>query len=257
MRTVHEGVEYAFRIGYRPLELDLYLPSAGRAPVVLFLHGGGWRRGTRRDFGHAFEDWRPSPFERIAAAGFAVASAGYRLSGEARHPAQLHDVRAAIDWLRAHGDEYGFDGSRIVAWGASAGAHLAALAALTGPGIEAVVGWYGVYDLAAMPDPGDPSSRESLLLGSAVGDVPALAAEASPITHAHVGAPPFQLWHGTADRLVPLAQSERMAEALSSAGAPVELRRVEGADHIWRDAPDVTAVFEKSLDFARGVLARP
>nr|WP_276515242.1 alpha/beta hydrolase [Actinomadura coerulea] len=235
----------------------MYLPSASpgvASPVVLFVHGGGWRRGTRRDFGHEFAGWRPSPFERIAEAGFAVASVDYRLSGEARYPAQLHDVRAAVAWLGGHGGEHGFDGSRIVAWGESAGAHLAALAALTGPGIGTVVGWYGVYDLAAMPDPDDPGSRESRLLGAPVGDVPDLAAEASPIAHVHAGAPPFQLWHGTADRFVPMAQSERMAAALDAAGVPVELRRVEGADHVWRGVPDVAAVFAASLDFARGAL---
>ncbi|KAB2386096.1 alpha/beta hydrolase [Actinomadura montaniterrae] len=252
---VLEGVEYAAEVGYRPLLLDLYLPPVDAAPVVLFVHGGGWQRCTRRDFGHEFADWRPSPFERIAEAGFAVASVDYRLSGEARYPAQLHDVRAAVGWLREHGGEHGFDGSRIVAWGESAGAHLAALAALTGPGIAAVVGWYGVYDLSAMPDPGDPASRESRLLGAAVRDVPDFAAEASPVNRVHAGAPPFQLWHGTADRFVPMAQSERMADALRAAGVPVEFRPVEGADHIWRNAPDVAAVFAASLDFARGAVA--
>jgi acetyl esterase/lipase len=252
---VLEGVEYAVEVGYRPLLLDLYLPSAAAAPVVLFLHGGGFQRGTRRDFGHEFAGWRPTPFERVAEAGFAVASVDYRLSGEARYPAQLEDVRAAIGWLRGNAGKYGFDGSRIAAWGESAGAHLAALAALTGPGIAAVVGWYGVYDLTAMPDPSDPLSRESRLLGSAVGDVPALATEASPITHVHAEAPPFQLWHGTADCFLPFAQSERMAGALREAGVPVELLRVEGADHIWRNARDVSSIFEKSLAFAQGLQA--
>ncbi|QKW33378.1 alpha/beta hydrolase [Actinomadura sp. NAK00032] len=248
---VRAGIEYADRVGYRPLLLDLYLPAAGPAPVILFLHGGGWRRGSRRDFGHAFAGWRPSPFERLARAGFAVAAADYRLSGEARHPAQLEDVRSAVGWLRCNGGEYGFDGSTVVAWGESAGAHLAALAALTGPGIAAVVGWSGVYDLAAMPDGGAPGSRESLLLGAPVRDAPSLAAEASPLAHVHGGAPPFQLWHGTADRTVPCAQSERMAESLRAAGARAEYRPVDGADHVWRNVRDVTAVFEESLDFAR------
>ncbi|TDD79785.1 alpha/beta hydrolase [Actinomadura darangshiensis] len=253
MAAVHEGVEYATRTGYRPLLLDLYLPEAERPPVILFLHGGGWRRGSRRDFGEAFAGWRPGPLERLAAAGFAVAAADYRLTGEARHPAQVDDVRAAVEWLRGHAGEYGFDGSRIVAWGASAGAHLAALAALTGPGIAAVVGWYGVYDLATMPGSADPASREALLLGCVVRDAPALAAEASPVAHVHPDAPPFRLWHGTADRMVPYTQSGRMAAALRGAGAWVDLLPVEGADHMWRDAPDVAAVFEASLRFAREV----
>ena len=133
-------------LGYRPLLLDLYLPgpgaSPGQAPVVLFLHGGGWGLGSRTEVGPPFDDWQPSFFERLAQAGFAVASADYRLSGEARFPAQLHDAKAAVRWLRRNAGEYRLDGDRIVAWGASAGGHLAALLGLTGdvPGLEGSVG---------------------------------------------------------------------------------------------------------------------
>ena len=142
----HPGIEYAAVLGYRPLLLDLYLPdpgaSPGQAPVVLFLHGGGWGLGSRTEVGPPFDDWQPSFFERLAQAGFAVASADYRLSGEARFPAQLHDAKAAVRWLRRNAGEYQLDGDRIVAWGASAGGHLAALLGLTGdvPGLEGSVG---------------------------------------------------------------------------------------------------------------------
>jgi acetyl esterase/lipase len=132
----HPGIEYATVLGYRPLLLDLYLPAPGsrpaQAPVVLFLHGGGWGLGSRTEVGPPFDDWQPSFFERLAQAGFAVASADYRLSGEAQFPAQLHDAKAAVRWLRRNAGEYGLDGDRIVAWGPSAGGHLAALLGLTG-----------------------------------------------------------------------------------------------------------------------------
>jgi acetyl esterase/lipase len=195
---IHAGIEYAAVLGYRPLQLDLYRPGPGASPgqawpVVLFLHGGGWGLGSRTGVGPVFDDWQPSFFERLAQAGFAVASADYRLSGEAHFPAQLHDAKAAVRWLRRNAGEYGLAGDRIVAWGASAGGHLAALLGLTGdvPGLEgsvgeerlpgpprpgsgrpgpgagcpdqppvsskvaAVVDWYGPTDLLAMDDQSD------------------------------------------------------------------------------------------------------
>jgi acetyl esterase/lipase len=153
------GVRYAALPGFRPLELDLWLPpeSADPVPAVLFLHGGGWRMGSRHLAGPAFEGAEPTPFELMAQAGLAVASADYRLCGEARWPAQLHDAKAAV---------------------------------------------------------------------------PDAAAQASPVTHVSPGVPPFLLLHGSADRLVPCAQSERLHRALRQAGASTELTLYEGADHI-------------------------
>ena len=105
------GVPYAALPGVRPLELDL-VPAAGRrppAPVVVFLHGGGWRLGSRHAAGPAYRGADPSPFEQVAQAGVAVASVDYRLSGEATWPAQLHDAKAAVRWLRARAGELGID----------------------------------------------------------------------------------------------------------------------------------------------------
>src|SRR5690349_2875260 len=109
------GVPYATLPGVRPLELDLYLPPSGEAPapVVIFLHGGGWRLGSRGSAGPAYARLSPGPFEQIATTGIAVASVDYRLSGERQWPAQLHDVKAAIRWLRARGAEANLDPSRI------------------------------------------------------------------------------------------------------------------------------------------------
>jgi len=130
-------VEYEVLTGFRPLLLDLILPPAesggpGRpVPVVAWLHGGGWQQGSRRSAGPAFAGWSPTVFERIAAAGLAVAAIDYRLSGEARWPAQLADVLAALDWLRREGPGLGLDPGRLALMGESAGGHLAAVAALT------------------------------------------------------------------------------------------------------------------------------
>ncbi|GAA2489859.1 alpha/beta hydrolase [Streptomyces gobitricini] len=108
------GVPYAPRPRVRPLELDLWLPDEPRGPlpVVVFVHGGGWRTGTRTEMGPAFRHWRPGPFSRLARAGFVVASLDYRLSGEAVHPAQLEDVIAGLVWLDERAGELGVDTTR-------------------------------------------------------------------------------------------------------------------------------------------------
>ena len=259
------GLAYAAPVGFRPLLLDLYRPAAGavKPPLVVFLHGGGWLRGDRSLVGPGFAGWRPGPLARLAAAGFAVASADYRLSGEARFPAQLEDVSAAVDWLTGRADEYGFDPGRIVLWGESAGAHLAALLGLQSPGrVRGVVDWYGPADLAALDkqvgaagaltdDPLD--SRQARLLGAPVAEVPELARAASPISHVRAGAPPFLIAHGTADRAVPFQQSEALAAALAEAGADVRFEAVDGADHMWIGVEDLTPLYDAVVAFAREV----
>jgi acetyl esterase/lipase len=251
--------------GFRPLSLDLHLPNAILAPVVLFLHGGGWRRGSRRTFTPGLSD--ADSFGRITSAGFAVASADYRLSGEARFPAQLEDVLSAVGWLQKEGPRHGLDGNRIVLWGESAGAHLAALGGLSGaPGVRGVVDWYGPADLTTMgrqlnpDDPGefdlDSGTREAELIGGWVGALPEAARAASPALQVREGAPPFHISHGTADSLVPFAQSAEFADALRSHGAEVELVPVDGASHFWSGVADTGPLFDRALEFARRVCER-
>jgi acetyl esterase/lipase len=237
-------------LGFRPLELDLHLPSGpGPFPAVVHLHGGGWRRGSRRSTIPA------SLFETLAERGFAVAAVDYRLSGEARFPAQLDDVRAAVTWLRSE-----VDCTRTFLWGESAGAHLALLAALDGGDVDGVVAWYPPTDLLGLA--GDltsaaDGSRETELLGVPPREDPDLARRASPLTFARADAPPILLMHGDADDLVPATQSIRLAEALRTAGAPVELDLVPGARHMWTDAPDVGAIVDRSVEFLRGLARMP
>lgn len=135
VRFAH-SVEFATIEGFRPLVLDLHLPpaslaTAGACPVVVYFHGGGWAVGTRRRFGRAFRSWSPTPMERIALAGLAIARVDYRLSGEAIFPAQLDDALAAVRWVKANADGLGLAADRVVAWGESAGGHLAAMVGLT------------------------------------------------------------------------------------------------------------------------------
>ncbi|MFI5663492.1 alpha/beta hydrolase fold domain-containing protein [Streptomyces sp. NPDC051684] len=253
------GVPYADVAGARPLELDLWLPtSASPAPLVLFVHGGAWRRGRRDDMGVRTREWTPGPFERLAAAGLAVACVDYRLSGEAAFPAPLEDLRSALRWLGLRAAELGIDPERTVVWGESAGGHLASLLALThdGPRLAGAVVWYGPADLTvtrAPFDPADPATPEALLLGGAPASLPELAAAASPLKQVTSDAPPFLVVHGEADSMVPCSHGRDLADALRAAGVPVELRTVPGADHGWHGAADaeVRRIFAASLDFVR------
>ncbi|MGY0020313.1 alpha/beta hydrolase fold domain-containing protein [Streptomyces sp. YJ-C3] len=257
---VLRGVPYGLVDGGRPLELDLWLPgpeAASPVPVVLFAHGGAWRRGRRDDMGARTRPWEPGPFERIAAAGLAVACVDYRLSGEANFPAPLEDLRTALRWLGIRADELGVDPRRTVVWGESAGGHLASLLALThtDPPLAGAVVWYGPADLTtARPpfDPAAPATMEALLLGAAPAAVPELAVAASPVRQAHADAPPFLVLHGEDDVMVPVSHGQDLAAALRAAGAPVELRTVPGANHGWTglDEDGVEQIFTTSLEFA-------
>jgi acetyl esterase/lipase len=267
----YEGVTYAVVPGYRPMQLDVWVPATPTPPpLVVWIHGGAWMIGDRR---YLPETLRPNQlFEELMAAGLAVATIDYRHSLEAKFPAQLHDVKSTIRYLRAHADGFGFDISRIGVWGESAGGHLAALVALTAhrpdlegalgvlrqsSAVDAVVDWYGPADLTLQPrhDPTAATAKlppelltppEDLLVGGQ--DEHAYAA-ASPITYVTPDAPPFLLIHGTADSLVPYLHSEVLAQALTDAGVPVRLVPIEGADHIFNGHDDIDGVVQLSVEY--------
>jgi acetyl esterase/lipase len=155
-----------------------------------------------------------------------------------------------------------------VLWGDSAGGHLALLTALTGSdgtgagaaqagetGIDGVVAWFPVTDLAGLhgPDDDDPQSREALFLGAPPARVPELARAASPISHVHAAAPPMLLMHGDSDTMVPADQSIRFARALADAGGTVTLELVPGASHFWDGAQDVPGIVARSAGFVRSL----
>jgi acetyl esterase/lipase len=263
------GAVYAFPDGSRPLTVDLWLPeyATGPVPVVVFVHGGGWRKGMRDDVGPRFRDWQPGPYARLVQAGFAVACPDYRLSGEAPHPAQTDDLAAVLAWLHTRAADLNLDTARTVLWGESAGGHLAALTALTqhtrseSATVTGCVTWYAPSDLTALAedhpegayDTQDPASRESLLLGGALADRTEQARDASPVTHVSPDAPPFLILHGTDDALVPARQSVRLAEALQAAGHHPDLRLLTGGNHLWvgLSDEDVEDCYIRTLDFAR------
>ena len=255
--TAHLGIEYAEVAGFRPLELDLYLPDGapGPRPTVVHVHGGGWRRGSRR---HPLPALGDGFYQGLAERGIAVAAVDYRLSGEARYPAAVDDVRVAVAWVRSALPGYGVTPGPVALWGDSAGGHLALLAALTDTAVDGVVAWFPVTDLTAMGEPGDdPGTREALFLGAPPAQVPDLAREASPLTYVHAGAPPVLLMHGDSDALVPADQSIRFATALADAGGTATLELVPGASHFWDGAADMPGIVARSAGFVRSLAPAP
>jgi acetyl esterase/lipase len=277
-RTVPD-IAYAVVEGYRPLRLDLHLPSSGDAPypVVVSIHGGGWIAGSNKlesdEYVTIAQMWRA-----LLDCGVAVAAVQYRLSGEALFPAALHDVRAAVRWLRAFGADLGVDPERIAAFGDSAGGHLSALLAVyaDGEGLEgdvgvpygssrvaAAVAWYPLTDLETVEsesyDWSSPSSMGARLIGADRATHPDAARAASPITYVDSASAPLLVQHGDIDYLVPHHQSLDLAARYRAAGVEVEVDIVPGADHGF-DGGDMDAIVERAAAFlARqlGVDRRP
>jgi acetyl esterase/lipase len=233
--TIEEGVVFGHG-GGRELRCDVYAPAgANTAPAVLVLYGGGWRMGERGRVREACLS--------LARRGFVSVAGEYRLTPESPWPAQIHDVKASIRWMRANAARLRIDPAKIAAEGHSAGAHLALLAAGT-PGIAefegtggnvgvstalaAVVGIYPPVAFQAGNAHVSGSVPADALMGSAATDE--LARAAGPITYASANFPPTFLLHGTTDKVVPPSASLRMYEALSAAGAHVEM-------HMYTDLP--------------------
>jgi acetyl esterase/lipase len=252
-QTVERAIVYAEIEGYRALELDLYRPDpAGEAlqPLVVYIHGGGWRVSHRSRAPRETRSWSRGFFERITDAGFVVAAPDYRLSAEALFPAQLDDMLTAIRWLQDCAGELGVDAARTYLYGFSGGGALSSLAGLVegGPPVAGVVSVYPVTDLLAL-DHQATDSFEAYLVGGPIGEHLDLARAASAVTHVRAGAPPFLLQHGDRDTWVPVEQSIRLAEALGSAGVPVELEIVPGADHFFEGADDVESIYGRAAAF--------
>jgi len=226
------------------LELDLHRPALNvKCPVVVYVHGGGWRAGSRADV----------PVMGLLDYGVAVASVDYRRSTRAPFPAQIHDIKAAIRFLRAKAGELGIDASRIAICGSSAGGHLAALTGVTNgheelegsvgnhldqsSRVDAIATFFGASNLQSILDQSTETAREfriptlQLLLGDVPDRVPVLAKLASPVAQLDVEDPPVLLIHGDADPQMPFAQSEEFQKGCWAAGVPVRLITMPGAGH--------------------------
>lgn len=244
-------------------KLDIYLPESGRAPypVILAIHGGGFRQGDKAD-------GQVEPMFAGLARGYAVVSINYRLTPEAIWPAQINDAKAAVRFLRANAATYSLDAEKIVAWGDSAGGTLAALLGTTGgvaaladgslgnaetsDRVRAAVDWFGPIDFATMDAQSQlngfgsrnrnaATSFESMFFGASMPTVPDRVKSANAATYITTDDPPMLLEHGTDDKTIPYQQSVVLANELTEALGQerVTLRILAGADHL--DSAFVTA----------------
>ena len=239
-----ENVPYADTDNPRQ-QIDLFLPRQQLddkpLPIVAFIHGGGWRKGSRRS-GLNFI----GPI--VQTGKYIGASIGYRLTDEAIWPAQRHDCKAAIRWLRAHAEKYGADSKKIIVAGTSAGGHLVAMLGTSGgvsslegdlgnwsnksSRVDGVINFFGPSNLTAMGGwHNNPDSPESLLLGGPVQENKDIAKAASPITYVTKDDPPFLTIHGTNDALVPFEQSVELTDSLQKAEVLARLIPIQDGGH--------------------------
>ncbi|TCC51850.1 alpha/beta hydrolase [Kribbella pittospori] len=236
--TFLPDIQYASPDGI-PLCLDVLMPTrlTEPTPAVLRIDGcPAWGPGDRSSAMLPFVN------PALAQAGFVTVAISVRHSGQATFPAQLHDVQAALSWLRSNPLSLPVDTDHIGVWGQSAGGHLAALAGLApgGGDVQAVVTISGPSDLLR-PGGEMQIDRPSAVTALVGGDVSTHAEQlraASPIAHVTADAPPFLIIHGTSDETVPYEQSEHLHHALHNAGAEVQLISVDGGHHNLRADPD-------------------
>ena len=230
--------------GHEQQRLDIYLPSSpGPHPLIVYVHGGAWRGGSKND----------QPLGKLVAQGFAVASVDYRLSTVAPFPAQMHDIKAAIRFLRARAGEYGLDTKRFAIAGSSAGGHLAALAGVTNgnaelegtlgahrdqsSAVQAIISLFGASDLTTILAQSTPHGLKmrvpalELLLGGQPDAKPGLARLASPVFQAGSHAPPLLLIHGDQDPQMPINQAHELHGRYKELARPVEFQVIHGAAH--------------------------
>lgn len=232
------------------LHANIYQPSGeGPFPAVLLAHGGGWTRGEPEDM--------TAIAEELAGAGFVVMNAAYRFAPEYAFPAQLHDLQQAVRWLRNNAGRFSVDPERVAGFGYSAGAHLVALLGLAGANEALDTPFGGAQTrLQAVVAGGTPSDLRKFeggvlvpqLLGGEKDEVPGSYRVASPVAHVTAEAPPFFLYHGGSDLLVPVDHAEDFAGALEQAGVHVEFYRMRLRGHVTAFLTDGAAV-ERAIVF--------
>ena len=237
------AIPYA-TVNGEPLELDLYLPAnVANPPLIVYIHGGAWRFGSRDSV---------SPIDLVDH-GFAIASVSFRLTPVAPLPAQVHDIKGAIRFLRANAKQYGFDGDHIGITGVSSGGHLAALVGLTNGSaphegdiggnlnvssdVQAIISYFGASNLTtilAQSTPRGIDVREpalALLLGGTVEDKIDLARFGSPVFQVDANDPPLFLLHGDQDPQMPINQAHELEGVAEEYGLDVHFEVVHGAGH--------------------------
>ena len=236
--------------GHERQSLDLALPikrkSNSPLPVIAFIHGGAWRAGNK-------DNGLSQLYELLESGQYAGVSIGYRLSQHAKWPAQIHDCKAALRWVKANAKKYGLDGRRIAVHGTSAGGHLVALLGTSAgvPEMDGLIGlhidistdvrcvlnYYGptnflrMNDFKSRIDHDAADSPESQLIGGAIQDNKIKTLTANPITYIDSEDAPFLIMHGTDDMLVPYNQSVLLDKALKKSGVPSVFLTIKGGKH--------------------------
>lgn len=235
-------IEYA-RVAGQPLKLDLYQPAAGAAPLLIWVHGGAWEAGSKS----------PMPLTGLVEHGYAVASLDFHPASAARFPGQVHEIKAAIRFLRASARRYGYDARRIGILGASSGGHLAALVGTTNgqaelegalgdhpsesSAVQAIVSYFGASNLTTILAQSTPFGlgirKPALqrLLGAQPEENEATAKLASPVFQVDASDPPLLMLHGDQDPQMPINQSHELQGQYESHGLESHLIVVHGAAH--------------------------
>ena len=251
-----QDIVYA-KVGTDELKLDIARPAAkeGVFPAVFVIHGGAWRAGNKADV-------RPIMAE-FTRHGYVAVSPQYRFCPKNAFPAQVHDVKAAVRFIKANAKKYQVDPDRIGAIGFSAGGHLALMLGVTGPNanlegdapsgspdsrVKAVVNYFGPTDLAARDIPALSKPLVKDFLGGSPEDKPLEAAQASPITFISKDDAPMLTFQGTSDPLVPFTQAIKLAEAMHAAGIPGRVELLIGAQHGW-GGPELDRTKNETFEF--------
>jgi acetyl esterase/lipase len=237
--------------GSTDLRLDIYRPPAGteKRMATIHMHGGGFTGGSKETLSE-----RVLPY---ATAGYVAIPVQYRLAGEAKWPAQIEDVKAAIRWTRANAKSLGIDPGRIAVVGHSAGGYLALFAAGTGnrpefegrngtPGAGTQVAACCAYYPATEVRPQANGTANNLM---PAGSDEAAHRAASPLTYITKAFAPTVIFHGTADTTIPLESSERLFKQLRDAQVPVELHAIAGVPHVFDSSPEFARSAGALADF--------
>lgn len=229
-----------------PLKADVYFPQKEADILLIHIHGGGWRTGSKAG-GTGFMD-----FPALLNAGYTLASIDYRLAPEYKMPAMIEDVKCAVRYFRAHAAEYGIDPERIGVWGTSAGGHLVSMLGTADESagfdvgeyldvssrVQAVADLFGPANMQSYPITRGSTQVARTIFGASDLSDPSVAA-ASPVTYITPDDPPFLILQGELDQTVPLSQSQEFYDKLTAAGVEAQLVIVEGGGHGLNE-PDQT-----------------
>jgi acetyl esterase/lipase len=230
--SVLRDVPFARRDG-RVLAMDIYRGSAhsGKRPGLVYIHGGAWVLGDKREQGLPL-------CNHLASLGWVCANANYRLSPGATYPDHVDDANSAVAWLREHAGEYGVDSDFIAIAGNSAGAHIAAMTALTGDSVQAVITFYGVYDLTNRLGVHGSAFIDRLIgphvLKAFFDTEPEKFHAASPVEHVARASVPWLILQGDRDSLTPVPEAREFARRLREHSTHmVGYAELPGAQHAF------------------------